>query len=77
MFLAEILSRSRVEDDKYGSDRDIMCDVFMADEERSHIEREIESINMLQYLSVSREGLKRVQKTTEQDREMSESKRLI
>ena len=49
----------------------------MTDEERSHIEREIESVNMLHYLSVSQEGLKRVQKATEQDKEMSELKRLI
>jgi len=49
----------------------------MTEEERSHIEREVESINMLQYLSVSQDGLKRVQKATEQDNEMSELKRLI
>ena len=54
-----------------------MCDVFMTEEERSHIEREIESINMLQYLSVSQEGLKRVQIATEEDKEMSDFKRLI
>ena len=49
----------------------------MVDEERSYVEREIESINMLQYLSVLQEGLKKVQRSTEQDREMSELKRLI
>ena len=77
MFLADMLSRSKVKDNKYGSDGGIVCDVFMTDEERSHIEREIESVNMLQYLSLSQEGLKRVQKATEQDKEMSELKRLI
>ena len=54
-----------------------MCDVFMADEERSYVEREIENINILEYLSVSQEGLKKVQRAAEQDREMSEFKRLI
>ena len=77
MFLADMLSRSNVEGDKDRSDRDIVCDVFMADEGRSYVEREIESINMLQYLSVSQEGLKKVQRATEQDRDMSELKRLI
>jgi len=74
MFLTDKLSRSKVKDNKFRSDRDIMCDVFMTEEEISHIEREIESTNMLQYLSVSQEGLKRIQKATEQDKEMSELK---
>ena len=77
IFLADMLSRSNVKGDKGRSDRDIVCDVFMADKERSYVEREIESINMLQYLSASEEGLKKVQRATEQDREMSELKRLI
>ena len=77
MFLVDMLSRSKVKDNNCRSDRDIMCDVFMTEEERSHIEREVESINMLQYLSVSQGGLKRVQKATEQDKDISELKRLI
>ena len=77
MFLADFLSRSNVKDEKDRSDRYIVCDVFMADEERSYVERETESINMLQYLSVSQQGLKKVQRATEQDREMPEFKRLI
>ena len=77
MFLADMLSRSKVKDNNCRSDRDIMCGVFMTEEERSHIEREIESINVLQYFSDSQEGLKTVQKATEQDKEMSELKRLI
>jgi len=77
MFLVDMLSRSKVKDNNCRSDRDIMCDVFMTEEERSHIEREVESINMLQYLSVSQGGLKRGQKATEQDKDISELKRLI
>ena len=49
MFLADMLSRPNVKGDKGRSDRDIVCDVFMADKERSYVEREIESIDMLQY----------------------------
>ena len=77
MFLADMLSRSKVKHTKYESDKDILCDVFMTEQERSHIERELESMNMLQYLSVSQEGLVRVQKATEQDKEMPELKNLI
>ena len=46
MFLADMLSRSKVKDNKCGSDRDILCDVFKTEEERSHIDREIESVNI-------------------------------
>lgn len=53
MFLADMLSRSKVKDNKHGSDRDIVLDVFMTEQGRSQIEREIESFNMLNYLSVS------------------------
>ena len=74
MFLADMISKSKVKDNNCRSDRNIMCDVFITEEERSHIEGEIESINMLQYLSVSQEGL---QIATEQDKEMSELKRII
>ena len=72
IFLAAMLGRSDVKGDKDRSDRDIVCDVFLADAERSYVERELENMNMLQYISVSQEGLKKVQRATEQDREISE-----
>ena len=76
MFLADMLSRFNVTSDK-DSDRDTVCDAFMVDEERSKVERAIESINMLQYQSVSHEGFKKVQRATEQSKEMPELRRLI
>ncbi len=77
MFLADMLSRSNFKGDKERDDKDKAFDVFMADEERSRTEIELESCNMMQYLSVSQEGLRKVQRATEEDRQMSEVKRLV
>ena len=67
MFLLDMLSRSNAHTDKERGDRGTKFDVSTTDDERSHMEREIESINMMKYLFVSHDGPEKVQKATEQD----------
>lgn len=52
-------------------------DVFLTADVRSHVEQEVESVNALSFVSISSQGLARVQQATEADGEMVLLKAII
>ena len=74
LHLADTLSRAYLPHGQIKGSRE---DVFLAVDARSLIEQEVESVNALSFVSISPQGLIRVQRATEADSEMVILKNVI
>ena len=75
MYLAD--TRSRAFQVCKGTQKDAVEDVLYIEEMRGNTERELESINMIQYLPVSEETQALIQQATESDATLRELKSII